>query len=273
MERAIDVEEALAWAFGVVRIDDRIGALAAHGIDGRSPEAMRVLEEIGMPRAPGCRSASDVLAGYAVLGVSVGGGAVGVVRPRGTTADADERNAVEIHDAVLGLGEIWVEETDAGSTLWDAETIAAAGFVLHRHDGRRASGVWLDKGVDGWVRLTDPGILALVIRHARSGTRPGWGEEYGRMLKGRDVAGRFARQTDVDLWGEVVWHRTVYTVWHRALADVAARLDGRLEGWAVTGPAADAAPWERSESNGEGLETTLRSVEHNPLERRTKKCA
>ena len=273
MKQVIDVEDALQWAFGVVRIDDRIGALAARGIDGRSPAAMAILDEIGLPRAPGCRSGSDLLAGYAVLGVSVGGGAVGVTRPRGSAADVEERNAVAIHDAVLGLGEIWVEETADGSVLWDAETIAAAGFRLHRSAARGASGVWLEKGQGAWVRLGDPGILALVIAHARSGTRPGWGEDYGRVLKGRDLGGRFAKRGDEDLWEAIVWHRTVYTVWHRALADVAARLAGALEEWAVTGPAAEAAPWARSVAVRQEGETALRTASPKSLERRTKKSA
>ena len=50
MKQAIDVEDALQWAFGVVRVDDRIGALAARGIDGRSPAAMAVIDEIGSDR-------------------------------------------------------------------------------------------------------------------------------------------------------------------------------------------------------------------------------
>ena len=273
MKQAIDVEDALQWAFGVVRVDDRIGALAARGIDGRSPAAMAVIDEIGLPRAPGSRSGSDVLAGYAVLGVSVGGGAVGVARPRGSAADVEERNAVAIHDAVLGLGEIWVEEAAEGSVLWDAETVAEAGFRLHRPVGKGACGVWLEKGQGAWVRLGDPGILALVIGHARAGTRPGWGEDYGRVLKGRDLGGRFAKRTDEDLWEAIVWHRTVYTVWHRALADVAARLADGLEEWVVTGPAAEAEPWARSVAVREEGETALRSASHKSLERREKKSA
>lgn len=238
-KQVIDVEEALAWAFGVVRIDDRIGALSRYGIDGRSAEAMRVLGEIGMPRSPGCRSASDLLAGYAVLGISLGRTAAGVAGRPASAAEMEERDAVAIHDAVLDLGAIWIEELEDGVVLWDEASVVAAGHRVHR----RASEVWLEKSEGAWVRLSDPGIMALVIGHARTATRPDWGEAYGKVLKGRDGAGRFSGRTDEDLWEAIVWQRSVYTVWHRALADVATRLAGRLEGWEIGGPRAEAAPW------------------------------
>lgn len=269
----IDIEAALNWAFGVVRIDDRIGALARYGIEGRSVEAMRVLAEIGLPRGPRYRGAGEVLAGYAVLGISGGGSGGGAVLARPSAGAAEERDALAIHDAVLGLGDIWFEESEDGIVMWDAESIAEAGHRLHRRGAGRSGAVWLETCEGGWVQLSDPGILALVVHHARLGSRPSWGEDYGRVLQGRTTDGRFSRQTDADLWAQVVWHRTVYTVWHRALADIAARLDGQLVAMAVEGPVAEAQPWSCQAREVKQVKTASRLPIDKSLKQRDKKLA
>ena len=92
--------------------------------------------------------------------------------------------------------------------------------------------------------------MALVIQHARAGSRPevhaGWHRGAVRKSRaGRAKAGAL-RQDEVQL------DRAAYHAWRCALVLLQAECDGVLPGYAVTGPLAPAAPWlDVSDAMGE----------------------
>lgn len=73
-------------------------------------------------------------------------------------------DAMTLHDAVLGLDEIWLDD-EAG--VWTRERATGAGFEIARH--QRA---WWLVGQGLKVPLHAAGVMALVIIHAKNGTRP-----------------------------------------------------------------------------------------------------
>lgn len=113
------------------------------------------------------------------------------------------------------------------------------------------------------VKALDPAIAAVVIACARERIRPDWMEGveprqvattvYGhvRVGKRRKRRGRPAR---VVVWqpcdpGVIRAAREVYARWHAALAVLAHELRGQLNGFAINGFAAPAAPWAEALRN------------------------
>jgi hypothetical protein len=155
----------------------------------------------------------------------------------GATAPDD---ALIVHDAVLALGDMWIEQ-DAGDgsvAVWTKAEIAEAGWRLHR----TARG-WMIARPDAReialvrdVPVTQSVVTTLLIEHARSGGRPevyaGWQRPRGRPSSASAVA-----------YADVLWHRSVYCVWREALDVLAGELEGALAGWAVIGPEAPEEPW------------------------------
>ena len=104
--------------------------------------------------------------------------------------------------------------------------------------------------------LDDPATAAVVLACARAKIHPDWmpGIEPKRVL--RPVYGhkrnrkRRGRPVMVPTWepcspSDVRAARTAYSQWHKALSEIADRLDGQLAAWRIDGIAADSAPWEQ----------------------------
>jgi len=79
-----------------------------------------------------------------------------------------------------------------------------------------------------WAVMTLPSAEAeLIARHARSGSPPDWRPG----------------GTPIGSLGEVRRLRAVYADWVLSMARIAIMLEGTLEAFDVTGPAAEDAPW------------------------------
>lgn len=101
---------------------------------------------------------------------------------------------------------------------------------------------------------------ALVVMAGRTGQAIDWGEDgVGKWVPVMDRRGRQKKiWQDVDQargllgWGwrfdghtpdDLDYMRLQYWVWWNALIDLRAALEGRLDGWEITGPKRSAEPW------------------------------
>jgi hypothetical protein len=215
----IDIEELLVWAYRDQCVDR-----AAKGFSPKGPSA----------------SPSGSLGQYVALGTRVDGGSA-AARAMGVRLPDD---AAIIHDAVLALGDMWIEDLpDDGVAIWDRALVAAAGLRVGRC---KATGLPVLEGEGEARLLRDVGLVGMIIPHARAATRPDHG---GRPPRGRRAANdapidaRGRRRAAADLIADMVRDRARYTCWRMALALLAAELDGMLAGFAPTGPIAPAEPW------------------------------
>lgn len=158
-----------------------------------------------------------------------------------TMAAATPDDLLVVHDHVLALSEWLIEggETDA-PIAWKRAEIAEQGWRVED----AATGLWLVRcdperlAKDNWSRLHDPYLTALVIEHARNGSRPDHGGPMP-VTKGRPSEAVRAERAGIML------ARSVYATWHAALGLLAVALDGALLKHQVTGPVAPSAPWDR----------------------------
>lgn len=156
-----------------------------------------------------------------------------------TMAAATPDDLLVVHDHVLALSEWLIEgaETDA-PIAWKRVEIAEQGWRVED----AATGLWLvrpGREPDShWSRLHDPYLTALVIEHARNGSRPDHG---GPMPSYR---GRPSEAVRAERAG-IMLARSVYATWHAALGLLAVALDGVLLKHAVSGPVSPATPWDR----------------------------
>lgn len=244
-KQTIDIEALLHWAYAKQCVD-RVAAtrFSPQGPSGDANVAMaRVL-------ALGCRVDTSSHA----------------ERVLGARAPDD---AMTVHDAVLGMDEMWI---DADGGVWTRHGAAMAGLAIDRISGA----FWL-RGADGDKPLDCAYLAGLIIPHAKGATRPechiGWVAPRGRPAQ---------RQREEDGLGwrrkagasipreEVTHHRALYVAWHAALSYLAAVLADELSDYAPTPPAAPAAPW-LSVRHGKDFLIPGKSIDHTPLKTKKKK--
>lgn len=150
-----------------------------------------------------------------------------------------------LHDRVLALGDMWFAWRGEEVVVWDRHNAAEAGCEIVQ----AAGAWWLEQAGRPIERMQQAGVMALVIQHARAGTRPDVHLDW-RAAPGR----RAASGSQADGWGrrrrtvalsqqDVQQARALYHAWRCALVLLQAECEGLLPGLMVTGPAAEAAPW------------------------------
>ena len=252
MKQAIDIEDLLVWAYRTQCVD-------------RMERAMR-----GATHGPGWGVAGRIWE----LGtrIDTSGAQLAML---GATAPDD---ALIVHDAVLALGDMWIERDGGAVMVWEGEEIAglgwklrdtARGWMLMKPDARLPE-LWRDCPV---IRSVTTAVL---VTHAKVGDRPDIYEVFTRRL-GRPALAPYAngkaQPDDTHVVGadDVVRARAVYCVWHAALVALQAELDGLLSGFAVTGPAADESPWECQARRVLEVSVAGKEIGVKPLRRLDKK--
>jgi hypothetical protein len=230
MKESLDIEQLLEWAYRTQCVDRSMAMMT--------------------PRGPAVSPAGG-LGQYASLGTKIDNSSF-AARPAGIRVPDD---AAIIHDAVLSLPEIWFEWRRGGEvTLWDRAAADGAGRIIEK-----VAGDWLLRPVcpNGrvaafGVRLEQVGAVALLIIHAKAGSRPdwceGWATKAGRMALDHlpmDRRGRARKRKDDDALEEVIHARAVYAAWRLCLARLAGDLAGALAKHEATGPLAPESPWEK----------------------------
>ena len=218
MKERIDIEELLLWAYQRQKID-------------------RVARE---PKGGGC--APWVAAGERLLKL---GTRIDNPTPPSMFAAKVPEDAEIIHDAVLALDEMFID--DEGG-IWTRERIEGAGASLVRDKAKR---FWMDIA-GSRAPLTCAHLGALVIIHAKNGSRPEWCEGWSAAGardtcaadRGvRDVRGRM-RKGGRDFTAEdVAFYRAEYQCWHAALCVLAAQLAECLRDFEPIQPSAPVSPW------------------------------
>lgn len=243
MSERIDIEAALHWAFGVVQVDRLAPRLGRYGRD-----SLAILAEIGLPRGPSFRSASDMMSSVASLGVVVRGGGVvaghvpltggSAVRGQYGAAETDE-DALEILDAVTDLPSVFIQIAEEGVILWDRQAMDDAGLEVVGGCGSPFL-----RGANEEVPVEDANVLAAIVGNARLGTAMAWNtvtvDEEPRR-RGRPSAEEVERSRLQ--WQRLVMVRARYSAWHMSLRWLASRLSGRLVTMEVGGPSTPATPW------------------------------
>lgn len=269
MAEQIDIEAALHWAFGVVQVDRLAARLDRFGRDN-----LAILAEIGLPKGPSFRSASDMMRHVSSLGTLVqeGGGVRSVVPTAGggaIRAKAEDGDALTILDAVTELPSIWLELTDDGVVLWDLTGAESAGAEIVTKGGS-----WLRRHED-WVKVEDAGVLAAVVGNARLGVSAAWDvvtlDLAVTARRGRPSAEDLARQNDQ--WRRLVLARAKWGAWRMSLEWLVARLAGRLSTMEVTGPAIPRAPWSVVSLAAQGEGISEKCSFDKSLKRRNKKTS
>lgn len=219
-------------------------AYAQHRVDKVTPAAV-----LGLPRFRPNGSLVGAMQALQLGTIIDNSGPAAKMLGFQTMAAATPDDMLVVHDHVLGLSE-WLIEGAQGDEprAWTRREIAAQGWRIED----AATGLWLVRPVepragevsrDAWSRLHDPYLTALVIEHARNGSRPDHGGDIP-VTRGRPGEGVRAERAGVML------ARSVYATWHAALGLLAMALDGALVKHQVTGPIAPSAPWDRG-SRGE----------------------
>lgn len=219
MKESIDIEKLLEWAYRRQCVD----RVAASRFSPRGPSGDANGAAVQM-MVLGCRVQTSTYAEKVL----------------GATAPDD---ALVIHDTVLALGEMWIDE-QAG--LWTRKRAAGIGMSIEWHGGAW----WLACAGMGRSPLSQACTAALVIQHAKAGSRPewcaGWQDKGGRPARdagGKDAFGRKRKAYQGLGREEVAYYRATYTVWHAALVALAGLLRDALADHEVIGPAASPEPW------------------------------
>ena len=173
-------------------------------------------------------------------------------------------DAMVLHDAVLALEDMWLDD-EAG--LWTRERAARAGLAIERKNGRW----WLCADAQA-APLHCAHVPALIVIHAKAGTRPecfaGWKAPRGRPAK--DGAALTEGNVEAISAAGVAMARAEYAVWCAALVFLAASLADAFEQHAPLPPVAPAAPW-LIESQGQNWLIPDKSNDDKPLKTRAKK--
>lgn len=209
-------------------------AYAQYRVDKVTPAAV-----LGMPRFKPSGSLVGAMQALQLGTIIDNSGPAAKMLGFQTMAAATPDDLLVVHDHVLELSE-WLIEGAQGDEpqAWKRSEIAAQGWRIED----AATGLWLVRpGLEGqpdaWSRLHDPYLTALVIEHARNGTRPDHGGPMP-VAKGRPGEAVRAERAGVML------ARSVYATWHAAHGLLAVALEGALLKHQVTGPISPAAPWE-----------------------------
>lgn len=229
-KETIDIEALLHRAYGQYRVD-RV-----------TPQSILGLARLG----PG-GSLVGAMQAVALGTIVDNSGAAARMLGAQSAAVATPDDMLVVHDHVLVLADWLIEEARSDEPqVWRRAEIAANGWRVEE----TAQGLWLVrpgegvKGGDAWAALTNPYLMALVIEHARAGSRP---DDLGVSERARRTTVRRGRPDRAMLAerGDVMLARAVYATWHAALGVLAAELDGVLTKHRVIGPAAVADPWNR----------------------------
>jgi len=233
----IDIEALLIWAYRDQCVDRMSAGFSPSGPGG---------------------SLSGGFAEYLALGTRVDtSGFAAKVLGSGNVAD----DALGVHDAVLRLDDVFVEWlTDTRLKLWTREAAASEGWAVAERGKGAAREYLLTRDNRAPRHLGFIGLSGLVILNARDAIRPEWHEGW-KPPAHRPAIGRKPK----DSWGRrrksfggvtpevVIYDRAVYRAWWWALEMLAAQLDGALDGFAMTGPAADSEPWLQGKSSNAGF--------------------
>lgn len=221
-KETITIEALLNRAYGQYRVD-RV-----------TPEAV-----LGLPRYRPGGSLVGVMSTLQLGTIIDNSGTAARMLGAQTVAAATPDDLLVVHDHVLALSDWLIEGAETGEPqIWKRQDIAANGWTVES----AATGLWLqrpnaERGQDRWSRLHDPYLAALVIEHAKAGTKPDHGGDLP-PFRGR-LSEEKRRQR-----AEVMQSRAVYATWHAALGLIAAELSGLLTKHDVQPPASPAAPWE-----------------------------
>lgn len=224
----IDIERLLHWAYAIQKVDKQAG------FTPRGPTAS-ISGSIGEVLALGTRVDNSGAAAKA-LGVR--------------TPD----DAIIVHDAVMRLGGLWIEwRGDDEVEIWDGARAEGAGFVIERNgpDWFLRQAYVAGGTVEAHAaRLEDAGVFAMVLCHARAGSRPDWYEGWVAPVGARardgcktDLRGRARRAQEGPSLREVMHARACYAAWHAALVWLVGELEGQLSKFSVAGPVAEVSPW------------------------------
>jgi hypothetical protein len=244
----IDIEALLDWAYRLQRVDKQIAAFSPRG-PNISPSA-----SVAQLLTLGTRIDNS---GFAARALSI------------RLPD----DASIVHDAVLSLGDMWLEWSDLDQVeIWDKERMEREHQIIEKVSGAwwRYPIHWANPQGKAPVRVEQACTAALIIIHARAGTRPECYDDWAGPVSGK--APRKPRGECVSI-DEVMHARAVYLVWREALAFLAAELDGALREFDVTGPDALAEPWQSARKNV--LECVIAETEkrRKPLKRKRNKRA
>lgn len=221
MKPQIDIEALLVWAYRDQCVDRVSGRMAA-AVSG-----------------PGLADGS----GFYRLGTRIDAPGAHLTALGAAVPD----DALAVHDAVLALGEWFIEwMLDDEVMAWPREGLQADGATIVE----AGNGPVILRGEAPARAATRVEASILVIGHARHGTRPavfeGWTAP-GRPAKGgmrRDAGGlAVAADRHQTTLSDVLWHRAVYHVWWSVLDVLAGQLSDRLGAWRVVGPEAMESPW------------------------------
>src|SRR5262249_54544038 len=146
-------------------------------------------------------------------------------------------DALIVHDAVLELGDMWIEIDAEGAAVWSADEIAEAGWKVVE-TARGSMLLKPDPRVIDMVAehpVSRSTITALIVLHAKAGDRPEVFAEWTRPV-GRPARGGVTER-------DVLYHRARYQAWHAALAVLVEVLRPLLAEYEATGPIAEVEPW------------------------------
>lgn len=217
----IDIEELLHWAYQRQKID-------------------RVAASRDTSTGPNC--APWVAASERLLKL---GTRIDNPTPPGMFAACVPEDAEIIHDHVLALDAMFID--DEGG-IWTRDRLAQVGASLVQDKAKR---FWME--ISGArAPLSCCYLGALLIIHAKNGSRPEWCEGWqasgardaGALDRGaRDVRGRMRKGGREFTAEDVAFYRAEYACWRAALALLAAQLDGCLKDFEPLPPAVAAHPW------------------------------
>lgn len=219
VKERIDIEELLRWAYQRQKID-------------------RVMREPGGRGPGGWVAAAE---GLVKLGTRIDNST-----PAGMFAAKVPEDAEIIHDAVLALDCMFID--DEGG-VWTRERLDQAGASLVRDKAKR---FWMEIA-GSRAPLTPCYLGALLIIHAKAGSRPEWCEGWqaggardaGAADRGdRDARGRLRKGGREFTAEDVAFYRAEYACWHAALVFLAAQLGDCLRDFEPLPPAAAGSPWD-----------------------------
>lgn len=211
-KETIDIEKVVEWAYRMQCVDRQIG---------------------GLDSAPVEVSISGGLGEYVRLGTRIDNSGA-ATRALGLRLPSD---ATIIHDAVLALGDVYLEWRARDVVeVWDARLAIDKGMAIVREGKTLAIAPAYEVGEETRpVPLEVVSVAVLVILNGRTGSRPEWHPDWR--------PGSRAADGDPDR-REVMLARATYLAWRLALGRLAERLAGVLSDFDVTGPEAPEAPWK-----------------------------
>eukprot|EP01037_Dinobryon_pediforme_P017840 gene17840-18068_t len=216
MKHPIHIDDLLVWAYRDQCVDR-----ANHGFSAAGPSGM----------------GTNILGAHMALGTRVDSSSFAT----NAVSDRTPEDALIIDQAVMRLGEMYLEWDGSDLSIWDAQRAAVAGYSILPGNGC----TFLDKrGQGGALAEVERVVLTvLLISNARSNSAPeahiDWVPPQPKARK-RKIEGVGAYS--------VAYARSQYLVWHAALEVLAIQLDGALENWIVLGPKLPREPWLRQAS-------------------------